>query len=344
MTSRERVISALRLEEPDKVPHGEGLMDPGLYKKLTGKDLNIKVDTAPSNIRTSGGRELAEVQKKLAEVFQLDIINYPMLAPVFVGQTLEVDGRKMVGSGIIRTRDDLEFFKLPDPTSIDVYKSAEEFCANKDDYAAALQIRLGIGSTLISMGLDGFAYAMADDPQLVDMVLSTYVDWSIKAVKSLVKAGFDLVWSFDDVADNNGSLFSPKVYRELVIPHLRRVAQAIKSTGVPWISHSDGDMKPILENWLSLGMNGIHPIQPDVMDIFSLKEQVGNRVCLVGNIDMAKLCLGTPEEIKAEVSEKLARLGKGGGYIISSSNSLISEMKVENVQMMLKLIKEQGGQ
>ena len=341
MTSKERVMTALRLEKPDRVPHGEGLIDPGLYYKLTGKRLDIKVDTAPSSIRTSGGKELAESQKKLAEVFQLDIINYPMLAPVFVGQTLEVNGRKMVGNGIIRTRDDLKLLKLPDPTSKEVYKAAKEFCMNKDGYATALQIRLGIGSTLISMGLDGFAYAIADDSELAEVVLSTYADWSINAVRNLVSAGFDLVWAFDDVAENLGPLFSPKLYRETVIPHIKRVAEAIRETGVHWISHSDGDMKPILEDWLSLGMNGIHPIQPDVMDIFGLKEKIGHRVCLVGNIDMAKLSFGTSDEIRKEVSEKLERIGKGGGYIISSSNSLISEMKVENVQMMLKLIREQ---
>jgi uroporphyrinogen decarboxylase len=103
-------------------------------------------------------------------------------------------------------------------------------------------------------------------------------------------------------------------------------------------------MKPILEDWLSLGMNGIHPIQPDVMDIFSLKEEIGHRVCLIGNIDMANLTFGTPEEVRAEVSEKLARVGRDGGYIISSSNSLIAEMKVENVQMMLTLIREQNSE
>ena len=89
MTSKERVMAALRLEEPDRVPHGEGLIDPGLYEKLIGEVSDIKVDVAPSDIRTSRGKELAESQKKLAEVFELDIINYPMLAPVFVGQTLE---------------------------------------------------------------------------------------------------------------------------------------------------------------------------------------------------------------------------------------------------------------
>jgi uroporphyrinogen decarboxylase len=343
MTSKERVMAALRLEEPDRVPHGEGLIDPGLYEKLTGGVSDIKVDVAPSEIRNSRGKELAESQKKLAKAFELDIINYPMLAPVFVGQTLLVDGRKVVGNGIIRTRDNLEFLKLPDPTALDVYSAAEEFCANKGEYAAALQIRLGIGSTLISMGLDGFAYAMVDDPELVEIVLSTYVDWSKAAVESLVGAGFDLVWAFDDVAGNLGPLFSPKLYREMVIPHLMRAAQAIRDMGVPWISHSDGDMNPILEDWLSLGQNGIHPIQPDVMDIFALKKKIAHRVCLVGNIEMAKLSFGTPEEVRAEVSEKLACVGKGGGYIISSSNSLTSEMNVENVQMMLKLIREQNS-
>ena len=65
-------------------------------------------------------------------------------------------------------------------------------------------------------------------------------------------------------------------------------------------------------------------------------------MCLVGNIEMATLSFGTVEKVRAEVSEKLAYVGKDGGYIISSSNSLVKEMRVENVKMMLKLIREQN--
>jgi len=337
MTSVERVLCALSLGEPDKVPFCEGLVGPGIYERITGEKIELNVDVAPDGTFNQSGEEIAEAQKKLSRAFGKDNINYNALAPCFVAETKIVDGRKVVGDGLIKTRDDLKYFKLPDPYDDDYYDVAKEFIAHKEDFAAVATMRLGIGSTLISMGLEGFSCALADDPGLVEEVLGIYVNWTKVAVERLIEIGFDVVWTFDDVAYNDGPMFSPTFYREFVLPKIKVAAESIT---VPWISHSDGDMNPILDDWLQLGMNAIHPIQPDVMDIFQLKKDYGDRICLIGNIDMSKLTFGTPEEVDAEVKEKIESLSPGGGYIISSSNSISDYLDTENVRAMLNAIRK----
>ncbi len=89
-----------------------------------------------------------------------------------------------------------------------------------------------------------------------------------------------------------------EMYEEFLYPFQKTVADAISK---PWALHSDGNLFPILDGLLKLGMNAIHPIQPSAMDIGKMKAQYGSRVCLIGNIDLDyTLTLGTPEEVDAE--------------------------------------------
>ena len=164
---------------------------------------------------------------------------------------------------MIRTRADFDRqFKLPSPGDADFTENARRFIAHKDDYCACACVRLGIGATLLSMGIEAFSYAMADDPQLIIDVHDAYADWTAQVVPILEEIGFDLVWAFDDVAFNSGPVFSPRFYKQHVLPKERQVAATFTK---PLITHSDGDMTPLLDAWLGLGQQAIHPIQPDVL-------------------------------------------------------------------------------
>ena len=107
-------------------------------------------------------------------------------------------------------------------------------------------------------------------------------------------------------------------------------------------THSDGNMTPLLDLWLSLGQSAIHPIQPDVMDIELVKARYGHRVALVGNILMDDLVRKGPADIEAQVQQRIERIGHKGGYIISSSNSLTDDMKPENVRAMIDAVDKHG--
>ena len=76
----------------------------------------------------------------------------------------------------------------------------------------------------------------------MDTVLGRFADWTIAIVRHLRDVGVDYVWTFDDIAYRSGPMFSPHVLRSVFMPHLRRVADAIKGEGFPWIFHSDGDL------------------------------------------------------------------------------------------------------
>ena len=109
------------------------------------------------------------------------------------------------------------------------------------------------------------------------------------------------------------------------------------------VYHSDGNFMDVLELILQLNPSGIANLEPPAMDIFTLKQTHGQRVCLVGNIDLHyTLTRGSEEETRMEVREKIERVGEGGGYIVASANGLASYCKPENVVAMHETILEYG--
>jgi len=324
MNPRERVLTALRREQADRVPWIESGVDPPMERALLGKD--------------------SYLPEEINELLGLDNLIAQFVPPLFVDYE-EHDGIAFVAHPQIRTRADLDKVDLPSAESLGLFREAETLARrNQGKYAVAAKMRMGVSPTLLSMGLDNFSYALVDDPGLVDTVVGRFADWTISILPSLPELGMDYIWTFDDMAYRSGPMFSPRILRQVFMPHMRRVAEAIRATGLPWIFHSDGDLVPFLEDLLGLGMQGMHPFEPGPMDIEAMKEHIGDRVALAGNIDLHyTLTMGTPEEVDAEVKRRIEVVGKGGGYLISSANSITSYCKVENVLAMRDAIRKYGA-
>ncbi|OAT86679.1 uroporphyrinogen decarboxylase family protein [Desulfotomaculum copahuensis] len=270
-------------------------------------------------------------------------VTFDFFPPWVAKMGTDADGRNFVEKGLLVDEASLKLFDqyLPDPDHPARYEQIADWIARyKGKYAVFARIRLGAASTINSMGLEQFSYAIFDNPKLVHEVHRRFSEWSARVVEHLNELDFDFFWANDDLADNRGPWFSPQMFREFLLPHMKVVAQAIKK---PWIFHSDGNLFPIMDDLLTLGMSAVHPIQPGLMDIGRMKRDYGHRVCLVGNIDLDyTLTLGTPEEVDAEVKERIRVAAPGGGYICSSANSLPSYAKLENVLAMRDAIKKYG--
>ena len=88
------------------------------------------------------------------------------------------------------------------------------------------------------------------------------------------------------------------------------------------------------DDLLSLGMAGLHPLEVGAMDIFALKRRIGEQVALVGNVDMGLLAAGDPPDVERAVGELADRLSAGGGYLLSSGNSISADVQPRNVVAM----------
>jgi uroporphyrinogen-III decarboxylase len=189
------------------------------------------------------------------------------------------------------------------------------------------------------MGWDHFSYALYDDPELIERLFELYSNWYARAVRHICDLGFDFIWAGDDIAFRSGPMISPSTFQEIFLPSYRRVAEEIQ---IPWIFHTDGNFLPVLDDLLSLGMDALHPLEPDAVDIGEVKELVSGKVSLIGNIDINKLSLATQEEVELLTQATIQQAAKDGKFILSSSNSITRSCKVENVLAMIKACRRYG--
>ena len=321
MKPRERVMCALAGDQPDRVPFCESSVAANVARAIAGSE-----------------RDLSE--REISDLLGRDVVVAVLFPPYFADQGVGSDGQPYVTTSWIRTRADLDKMMFPDPNDPALYQTAQRILDEKGDYAAVAAIKLGVAPMLVSMGLDGFAYALADDPELVHEVLRRYVDWQIVVTQHLVRMSFDFLWSFDDVAFKSGPFCSLATFRKFLMPAFRRSAEAIT---LPWIFHSDGNIMPVLDDLLALGMKGLHPIEPGPMNLAEVKERYGKRVCIAGNVSVDTLGRGTPDEVREAVKQCMAIGKPGGGYMITSSNSIPPYGRPENVRAMAQAIQEFGA-
>jgi len=319
MTSKERVLCALAGSQPDRVPFAEHQIDPPVLNALFGDTLS---------------RDPIYVADQLG----VDLLSFSLHPPLFVESEVLPNGMIYQTAGKLRTRADLPLLdELEDPTDPKLYEELEALVARAGNRPVAGKSRLGLSATLMSMGLAGFSYALVDDPDLILTILRRYLQWSSVAAREMSKRGADLLWFFDDIAHKSGPMMSPKVFRELLLPPVKEAAAKLPH---PWIYHSDGDLRLILDDLLELGMDGLHPLEPTCMPLGELKRRVGRRVCLIGNVDLDILARGSTEDTRREVHRCLSEGAPGGGYMISSSNSIPSYAISANVIAMARAIHE----
>lgn len=343
MTSRQRILAALLNQDHDRVPYMELMIDEGFAHTLLGlppvEQPSPMSGMGPVTCAYFGGHSFDPLQ--LAQALDLDGLCMSLQPQIFFNARI-TNGQYFVESGQIHTRADLETFHLVDPEDERIYEPAVRFLERFKPYGYAIGCFINLGSdpVVLSMGWDYFSFALYDDPELIHFLFDRYSDWYARAVRRACALGFDFIWAGDDIAFRSGPMISPRIFRQVFLPYYRRVAEAIS---LPWIFHTDGNFLPVLEDLLSLGMNALHPIEPDAVDIVEVKRQVSGRAALVGNIDINLLSSGTPEEVERVTCETIRAAGKDGRFILSSSNSITRSCRVENVLAMVKACRRCGG-
>jgi len=237
--------------------------------------------------------------------------------------------------GVITNWDEFEKFPWPNAEDFD-YSIFDEV---KNCLPEGMKVLVGVDGVFTPtwqlMGAETFYLSLADNPELVRRVFNKIGEIQLECVRKVTSFEQVGVLRFnDDLASKQGLLISPRHLREYFFPWLKQIGDICQKRGLPFMFHTDGNVVEVLGDIIDAGVKGLHPIEPAAMDIRDIKKKVGDKLCLLGNIDMDVMARGTPSEVEELVKRNLKEIAPGGGYIVGSSNSVPEYIPLENYNAM----------
>ncbi len=327
MRPRERVLAALRHEEPDRVPRFEIWIDALLQElgqaDLPGAHVNLGQDCVmmPAQ-RPTGSNAWGTGIDEWGRVWK--------------------DG--MYVDGVVDSEADLARYSHP-ASYADAFLNENRVRAVQAHYPYHCHIygshELGpLTTSYMAMGFERFFLRLVDDPAFVHRLLANRAEWSIALCQRAVRLGAEVLVIGDDAAYRDGPMISPRMWREFVLPYHRQLVDAVD---VPVIWHSDGNIERLLPFALEAGFAGVHGLEPAAgMDLRRIKQEYGKDLVLIGNIDVRVLFASDPGPVRAEVDRCLAQGAPGGGYMMATCNSIFAGMDPRAVAEMFRYAGEVG--
>jgi uroporphyrinogen decarboxylase len=350
MTGYERMMKALRRQEPDRVPMFELIVNEPVIKALYP-------DLVSGTKYQRGSEGIYEIQADFIEREGLDaIVIFEDMRSEWVdgehyldewGITWQVppSGIPYVVGHPIREERDLDSYVPPDAEADyrleTLRKAARRF---KHDKAIIFLGHDGFEFSHYLRGLENLLMDYVLNPSFAKRLARIVTDYKKRVMQRAAEEGADILLTGDDYAHRQAPIMSPAHFREFVLPYLKETIDVARAKGVPFIKHTDGNLWPIIDMMVDAGIDCLDPLEPMArMDIGEVKRRYGDRIAVAGNVDCGELLSrGTVKEVVEAVKETIAKAAVGGGHILASSNSIHPAVKPENYRAMLEAGKRYG--
>ncbi len=194
--------------------------------------------------------------------------------------------------------------------------------------------------------IEEFIYQVADEPDKLKEKAESMVNKALARAEKFSRYpglldGFALC---ADYCFNTGPFLSPSMFAEFITPYLKKLIQGYRDMGFYTIKHTDGNIMPILDQLTEAHPHALHSLDPQAgVDIAEVKRLIGERVCLIGNVNCGLLQTGSEEEVIESASYALKYGMPGYGYIFSTSNCVYTGMPLKRYELMLEIWRKEGN-
>jgi len=368
MTSKERLLSALNMEIPDRCPatvhqwqnyhlktYMGGITDLEAFREV-GLDAAVTI-FFPKALIHEGSIRLKTPTWKIEQQERIirgnKFVDYKVETPkgILTCQKGYNEKTQWVSERLIKNDEDIYLLKnyMPVPT-YNKKLVAATYEQLKDD---------GILRTLISgnqggcwqdacvlYGIENLIFATFDKPDWVHEFLNILVEHKLKFIeKNMPGLKVDLVETGGGSSSN--TVISPKIHKEFCLPYDLRIHDALHSLGHKVVYHTCGGMMKILDLIPQNHCNASETLSPpgvggDIKECNrkEVKEKLGSRVALIGGLDQINILSSTPEVIRQEVYNLFEVFGKNGGFIMSASDHFFGGVPKENLIAYARAAKE----
>lgn len=379
MTSRQRLLTAIDHRQPDRVPIVLGVSNATGIKMRTYRSLKRLLGVEAPDRYLYDWPELgtAAIDEEVMVRLGSDVRGVLDLEPASV---LERNARREPhsdyinswGSGAVEIRpeewfpmvcplaaattieeiEDHPWPDMDDPTRVaHVAGQAAELAAD-GRYAimATPWLLFPLERAFAMQGMDTFLMNLSLRPDFAEALL-----WKIEGLCKTLMGHFldqlgdnvDIIKVGDDLGTQESLLMSPKMYRRILKPiHADYLAFIRSRTKAKIFFHTDGDVFPLIDDLIEIGVDILNPIQTSagkMSDIVELKSRWGDQLTFCGGIDTHRILpTGTPQQVRSEVRRVIEILGEGGGYMVSSVHTMMDDVPPENILAMVDAVMEDG--
>ena len=346
MTSKERVLTAVALEEPDRVPmdyHGNMLVLERLSRDLGAsnhKDLLLRLGSDIVDLRGTVDpiyRGPVPYSRELPGGVKENFWGWRQrTVEAACGPEEQYTDFPFAEAGSVA---DIEAHRWPEPDWFD-FSDFEERLTPWRDFAVMATGASVLQHPSFLRRLDNLMLDMAGQLEMAHYIMDKFTDFYIGFFDRMFSSApgkIDILRQADDLGTQRGLFFSPEMFRRFIKPRTAKLVDLAHHHGVKFMFHSCGAIVPLIDDLIEIGVDILDPLQAaaDGMDPSILKKRFGDRICLHGGIDTQYLLpKGSPEEVRTEVKRRMKIFGLGGGYILSPCHVLQLDVPTENVLAM----------
>jgi len=331
------MLDVLANRQPARLPVYEHIISSLVMEKVLG---------VPFSGLVQGDRaDLDEFFKHYCRFFQAmtyDTVSFE----VCITEILPDHGAIMGGRpGPIQNRTDFERYPWAELPNLYWKLAAPQFQALGRHLPPGMKALAGVGNGVLEIaedlvGYQYLAYMQSDDPQLLADIYSRIGDLMVTLWATFMVRYADIyvIYRFgDDLGFRTSTLVSPLIIRKYILPQYRRVIGLIKNSGKPFLWHSCGNIFSIMEDVIALGIDAKHSNEDAIAPFEQWIARYGDRIGLLGGIDVDILCQKTPAEIQEIVVERGLRYRRAArGYALGSGNSIPDYIPVDGYLAMIE--------
>jgi uroporphyrinogen decarboxylase len=317
------LIAAARNQRPERLPLYEHNLSPLVMERVLGTTVAHREDGGPAD-RATYFREHCRFFQEMT----YDTVSYEACIT-----TILPDGGAILGGrpGPIQNRADLAAYPWADLPRLFWERNAPRFDALAAAMPAGMAAVGGIGNGVFEISEDLVGYEwlcllQADDPQLVTDLYQRIGDLMVGLWSEFLRRypGLYAVLRFgDDLGFKSSTLMAPAFLRRQVVPQYRRVIDLVNASGTPFLWHSCGKIFPVMDDVIGCGICAKHSNEDQIAPFEAWIAQYGDRIGLLGGIDLNILCSEPPERVYELVLERATRFrATARGYALGSGNSI----------------------
>ncbi|UCG58067.1 MAG: hypothetical protein JSU70_00900 [Phycisphaerales bacterium] len=335
MNNRERVLKVLSHKQPDKVPY-----DIRFTQKAHAKmaeyygdvDFELKLGNCFTWLRPyAGDVRFIEVGPDVWE------------DEFGVHWDRSIDKDIGVVCNRLVTPANVEDFSFPDPNDPARYDFFDDVIGAGEDGVFLVSLGFSLFERAWTLaGMEDVLMAMVAERDFAETLLDRIVEFDLAVIENACAHDIDIFRFGDDWGQQRGLLMGPDLWREFIKPRFETLCRLVKSKGKLTMLHCCGKVDEILPDMIECGLDIFNPFQPEVMDVFDVKRQYGDKMSFYGGISIQRtLPFGTVPQVQDEVKKLIDVVGANGGYIASPSHDIPADAKPENIAAMVETLQNQ---